>query len=246
MKKLLPPVLFLIVFFAGVELITAVNLVPPYLLPPPSVLFKTLSESHMDLLMAFISSFGCALVGFTLSSVVGLLLSIVFASSVFLTLAFKPFIAFFQTVPIVAIAPLMVVWFGFGSPTTIAAALIVSFFPVLANTTAGFINTPVQLLELFKIYDASKLKTLVYLKIPACMPFYFAGLRVAAGLSVVGTLVGEFVGGGGLGAMIDASMTQQRADLVFLCAILSSMMGLLMIFLVNVAEKILNKWRPLQ
>jgi NitT/TauT family transport system permease protein len=227
-------------------MISTAGIVPAYLLPPPSVLIKTLMESQADLAAAFFSSFYCAIIGFLLSAVLGLLLSVIFASSDFLTLAFRPFIVFFQTVPIVAIAPLMVVWFGFGTPTTIAAALIVSFFPVLANTSAGFLSTNAQLLELFKIYKASKLQTLLFLKFPSCLPYYFAGLRVAAGLSVVGTIVGEFVGGGGLGAMIDASMTQQRADLVFLCAILSSMMGLLMIFLVNSCENLINKWRPLQ
>lgn len=245
MRNWIPPVLLMLLALALLEIVSFLNWVPAFLLPPPHVLLSSFIELKADLLPAAWQSFYCAFIGFILSAFFGFFLALTLSMSAFLSQGLHPFVVFFQTVPIVAIAPLMVVWFGFGVPTTVASSLIVSFFPVLANSLAGFNSCPKELLELFKIYKASKIKILFYLKIPSAAPFYFASLKVSAGLAVVGTIVGEFVGGGGLGSLIDAAMRQQRADIVFLCAILASGIGLFMISVVGVFEQLMNKWRPL-
>ena len=147
--------------------------------------------------------------------------------------AFYPYAVFFQTVPIISIAPLLVIWFGFGQPTVIASAAIVSVFPIIASTLLGLKSTEPSLLDLFKLYTASNRQTLWMLKIPFALPQIFSGLRIASGLAVVGAIVGEFIGGGGLGSVVDAARTQQKIDRVFAAVLISSLLGVVLVGAVN-------------
>ena len=140
--------------------------------------------------------------------------------------AFYPYAIFFQIVPIVAIAPLLVIWFGYGARAVVAAAFIVSVFPVIANTLAGLLSVDPALRDLFRLYGASRAATLWKLQLPWALPYVLTGLRIAAGLAVIGAIVGEFVGGGGLGVVVLEAMRQQRTDLVFAAVGYASLLGL--------------------
>jgi NitT/TauT family transport system permease protein len=157
--------------------------------------------------------------------------------------AVLPFCIFFQTVPVVALAPLMVIWFGFGEPTVIASAAIVSFFPVLANTLLGFESASPEHRELFRSFRATRLQTLRRLEFPAAIPSILSGLRIASGLAVIGAIVGEFVGGGGLGALIDSARTQQKIEMVFAAVLLSSLLGLFLVAAAYLAELALHRFK---
>ena len=158
--------------------------------------------------------------------------------------ALYPYATFFQTVPIVSIAPLLVIWFGFGLRTVVISAFIVSVFPVLANTFSGLRSTDPALVDLFKLYGASKKDTLFKLKLPFAVPQILTGLKISAGLAMIGAVIGEFIAGGGLGGVIDASRTQQRLDKVFAAVLLASFSGVLIVFLLNVIAKyFLKRWR---
>lgn len=241
-----PALLTLIIAIMFFEFITQKEWIPSFLFPAPSAVLKSLGEMSSDYSQAFTSTLTSTLIGLTASAVVGILVAIMFSMNVFLKRALFPFAVFFQTVPIIAIAPLMVIWFGFGEPTVRASAFIVSLFPILANTLVGLDSTDKNLLELFRFYRASKLKTLFKLKIPCAYPYIISGLRIAAGLSVVGAIVGEFVGGGGLGALIDSARTQQRVEIVFAAVLLSSLLGLLLIAGINLCDRAFLKWKPLK
>ena len=141
-------------------------------------------------------------------------------------------------VPLVAIAPMLVIWFGYGAPSVIAAACIVSIFPVIAGTLDGLQSVDPGLRELFGIHRASRLRTWWLLGLPASLPQIFTGLRVAAGLAVIGAVVGEFVGAYGgsrapLGAVIISALKQNRTDVVFAAVVLASALGFALFGVVN-------------
>ena len=157
--------------------------------------------------------------------------------------AFLPYATFFQTVPIVALAPVLVIWFGFGRPTVIASAFIVSIFPIIANSILGIESTIPRLEDLFRLKRASRFATLWKLQLPSAVPAIFAGLRIASGLAVIGAIVGEFIAGGGLGEVVDAARTQQRLDKVFAAVLLSSCLGLILVILIDLASRLtLRSW----
>lgn len=133
----------------------------------------------------------------------------------------------FQTVPIIAIAPLLVIWLGYGMPTVIAAAFIVSVFPIIANTVSGLLSTDRSLVQLFQMFGASRIQTLVQLRIPSAFPQILTGIKISSGLAVIGAIVGEFISGNGLGGVVDAAKNQQRIDRVFAAVLLASLLGIL-------------------
>jgi len=146
-------------------------------------------------------------------------------------------------VPIISIAPLLVIWFGFGQPTVIASAAIVSVFPIIASTLLGLKSTEPALIDLFTLYSASARQMLLMLKIPFALPQIFSGLRIASGLAVVGAIVGEFIGGGGLGSVVDSARTQQRIDRVFAAVLISALLGAVLVGAVNLISALtLGSW----
>ena len=146
--------------------------------------------------------------------------------------------------PRIAVAPLLVIWFGFGLQTVIASAFVASGrLPVIANTLTGILSTDPPLRDLFRLYGASPLVTLLKLRLPAALPQVFTGLRVSAGLAVIGAIVGEFIAGGGLGSVVDIARTQQRIDKVFAAVLLASLLGLGMFGLINLLSHLmLRRW----
>lgn len=239
------PALFALVAGLGIlEFFSQKEIIPSFLFPPPSAIFLSFSELKSDYIVAFTSTLKGTVWGLSLSFLIGTSVAILFSLNQFLKRALLPFAIFFQTVPIIAIAPLMVIWFGFGEPTVRASAFIVSLFPILANTLVGLDATDKNLLELFRFYRASRWQTLSQLRIPSAYPYIIAGLRIAAGLSVIGAIVGEFVGGGGLGALIDSARTQQRVEIVFGAVLLSSLLGLGLVAFINFMNQIILKIKP--
>lgn len=225
------------------ELLTRCGLIANYMLPAPSDVLRSLFIDAEELWRGFLSTSLSAVIGWVASSVFGFAAALAMSLSDSLRRALLPYAVFFQTVPVIALAPVLVIWFGFGRPTVIACAFIVSVFPVIASTHLGLRSTDALLIELFRSYKARPLMVFWRLRIPAALPTIFSGLRVAAGLAVIGAVVGEFIAGGGLGEVIDAARTQQRLDRVFAAIALSSALGLLMVSAINiVARRYLWAW----
>jgi NitT/TauT family transport system permease protein len=217
---------------------------PVYILPPPSLWWQALLEFKVELQSALLSTAANTALGFLISVVIGQSIALLLATSRVLRKLFLPLFIVFQTVPVVAIAPLLVIWFGFGAPTVIAASSIVSVFPILANSLAGLSQTSDEWLELFQSLRASRWQTLCRLKIPAALPAVFMGLRVGLGLALVGCVVGEFIAGSGLGALIDSARTQQRTDLVFATLSILTLLGLVFVGVLDFLWALIKKWRP--
>lgn len=233
MKRALPPLVALVVFLALWEGAVRALDIKAYQLPPPSAVAKALVDDLPALSRALITTGTATLVGFGLSVVLGISTGIVLASSRLLERAVYPYVVLLQTVPIIAIAPMLNIWLGPGLRAATGSALIVSVFPIIANTITGVRSVDPALRDLFKLYGAGPIQTLVKLALPSALPNIFTGLRIAAGLSVIGAIVGEFVAGfaddaAGLGIKILTANKQLRTDLSFAAVAIASALGLVM------------------
>lgn len=214
------------------------------LFPPPSQVFAVFIENHVEFARALSETGTSVLLGFALSIFIGFFISLLMTLIPAVKHAALPFAIFFQTVPIIAVAPLLVIYFGFGQPTVVAATTLVSIFPIIANCVVALSATSLETLELFQLYGASRWQIFWRLRMPSAYLGIYSGLQVAAGLAVIGAVAGEFVAGGGLGAMIDSARTQQRIDIVFAALISLSGLGLVVISLIQVLNWIILKFRP--
>jgi NitT/TauT family transport system permease protein len=241
-ETFLSPLLPLAIAGAIAELAVRSGWVPAYLVPAPSTVAWTL-VSERDLWRATAETGVASVTGFLLSAFFGLSLAIALSSARWVLRMFYPYAVLFQTVPLIAIAPMLVIWIGFGMPTVIASAFIVSVFPVIANSVNGLRSTEPALLDMFRLYGASRGAMLWKLRVPFALPAILTGLRIAGGLAVIGAIVGEFITGGGLGSIIDASRTQQRVDKVFAVLLLASGLGISLFGVVElISRRTLRHW----
>jgi NitT/TauT family transport system permease protein len=244
----LPPLLS----FAGLTLAMEMALwladIPGYLLPRPSQVFAALYIHGAELTRAILRTSLAASTGLIASALLGVAAAIVLASNDWLRRAFYPYAVFFQTVPIIAIAPLLVIWLGYGLKTIMAVSFIVSVFPVIANTLSGLLSSDPALRDLFRLHRASALTTLVKLRIPGAIPQFLTGLRIASGLAVIGAIVGEFVAddyrdGGGIGTLVMVAIKEMKTDKVFAAVLMASLLGLVFFAMVNLISRFtLRHW----
>ena len=238
-----PPLAVLVVAVVALEVGVKAFGVREFLLPRPSTVFRTIVGEGAELWPAAGETALAAVVGFAASAIVGVWAAVLLSSARWVQRAFYPYAVFFQTVPIIAIAPLLVVWIGYGLRTVAVSAFIVSVFPVVASTLAGLLATEPALRDLFRLYGANRVDTMLKLRLPSALPSILTGLRVAAGLAVIGAIVGEFIAGGGLGGVIDVALTQQRVDKVFAGVLLASALGLTLFLAVNLISRLaLRHW----
>ena len=243
LQTVLPPAATFVLTTAAAEIGIRAAGISPLLLPTPSSVARAAVDHSATLLPALAMTAQAVAIGLALSISVGLLVAIALSTSRWVERAFYPYAIFFQIVPIVAIAPLLVIWFGYGLRAVVAAAFIVSVFPVIANALAGLLSVDPALRDLFRLYGASRAATLWKLSLPWALPNVLTGLRIAAGLAVIGAIVGEFVGGGGLGVVVLEAMRQQRTDLVFAAVLHAAALGLALFAAVNVTSHVaLRRW----
>lgn len=240
----LPAWVFLGLLLSIWQWVVAQQWVASYLLPSPLQILDTTVELWPEIWAATLGTARSILWGLGFSVLTGVTMALVFFAIPVVRRAVLPFCIFFQTVPIIAIAPLLVIWFGFGDPTVRASAFIVSLFPILANTLTGLQETDPHLKELFRLYKPSPWQLIARLQIPSALPYILTGIRISAGLAVIGAIVGEFIAGGGLGALIDAARTQQRVDLVFSGVLMSSALALSLVFAIEACSRLLLRGRP--
>ncbi len=220
----------------------------PYLLPTPMSVARAFVSDGPVLFHAVIYTGSAALIGFFGSLVIGTLIAFVFSQSRILRASGYPYFIFLQTVPIVAIAPLIVRWCGYGFQSVALVAMILSLFPILSNGTQGLLEIDPDLLDLFRLNNASRWQVLMKLRFPNSIPRILAGARTASGLSVVGAVVGEFFVGKsmkqfGLGFQIYATNGQSQLDRLFAAVLTSTLFGIAIFGLVNLfSATILSNW----
>jgi NitT/TauT family transport system permease protein len=221
---------------------------PVYLLPSPLLVAREAIGGLSKLADATAITAAAALCGFAASLVIGTLVGFVFSQSGVIRSSCYPYAIFLQTVPIVAIAPLIIIWFDYGFHSVVIVAFIISLFPVITNATTGMLAVDPQMLDLFRLYDATRWQILVKLRLPNSIPFLVAAAKTSSGLAVVGAIVGEFfVGAGmdrfGLGFLIRQKLEQLRTPELFAAVIASTMLGVAIFAVVSLAgARVLARW----
>jgi len=216
---------------------------PTVVLPSPDKVFYAFIDKLPLLLVEGWVTLKETLYGFLLALALGLPMAVAVANSRTLNLMFYPLLVALQSVPKVALAPIVLVWLGTGLESKLAIAWLVAFFPIIVDTAAGLRATPKELVELARSLNASRTQVLIKVQLPAALPFVITGAKVAMTLAVIGAVIGEFIGGDtGLGQRILVASGNQRTDLAFAAILMLSLLGILLFTLVALAEKILCPW----
>ncbi|MEO0957300.1 MAG: ABC transporter permease [Pseudomonadota bacterium] len=189
------PIIVVAASIGAWELIVRVNEIPHYILPGPGRVGSTLLEDWPILWDALLVTLRVTMLALATAIVAGVGLAILFSLSKWIEMSLFPYAVILQVTPIVAIAPLILIYIDSKIVALVVCAWIVAFFPVLSNTTLGLNSADHNLRDLFRIYGASKWQTLRLLQIPSAMPYFLAGLKIAGGLSLIGAIVAEYVAG---------------------------------------------------
>jgi NitT/TauT family transport system permease protein len=225
------------------EAVTRALRVPNFIMPAPSaILAEGWRWRHHFVGHIWVTLYE-TLGGFALSMVVGVPLAVLIVYSTSLRRALYPLIVLMQSVPKIAIAPVLLLVLGHGEIPKVIVAFLVAFFPVVVDTATGLAATPPELLDLSRSYRASAFKTFLKVRLPMAMPFVFSGAKVAITLSVIGAVVGEFVGSDqGLGYVILSATSYWKTELAFSSMILLSVMAIVLFGAVSLVERLACPW----
>jgi len=237
------PALTLVAALGLWEAATVVFKIPRFVMPAPSAILSEGWEWRYRFINHTWITLYETLGGFALSIVVGVPLAVMIVYSPALKSALYPLIVLTQSVPKIAIAPVLLLVVGHGEFPKVIVAFLVAFFPVVVDTATGLAATPPELLDLSSSYRASAFKTFVKVRLPMALPFIFAGAKVAITLSVIGAAVGEFVGSdAGLGYVILSATSYWKTELAFSSMILLSLMAILLFGAVSLVERFTCPW----
>lgn len=250
----------------GWEMGVRISGIPPYLLPGPLLVLQTLVQEWGSLFPSLLITLKITVVAFIAAIVSGLLVAILFAQSKWIERSFFPYAVILQTTPIVAIAPLIILWVrqGFAQPWVMQAvpnadetstfvslvicAWIVAFFPILSNTTLGLNSADHNLINLFQLYNASRWQTLLYLRLPSALPYFLGGLRISGGLALIGAVVAEFVAGtggtrSGIAYQILMSSFNLQIPRMFAALLMTTVLGVAIFALLTLlSDLLLRHW----
>ncbi|MGK7903986.1 MAG: ABC transporter permease [Hormoscilla sp.] len=231
------------------EIGVRVSGIPYYLLPSPSLVLQTLISDWNELFASLLITLKITLVAFIVAAISGLAIAILFAQSKWIERSFFPYAVILQTMPIVAIAPLIIIWLRDNTfAALVLCAWIVAFFPIVSNTTLGLNTVDSNLSDLFKLYKASRWQTLLYLRLPSALPYFLAGLRISGGLSLIGAVVAEFVAGtggarSGLAYQILNASYNLQIPRMFAALLLITMLGVIIfVLLMFLSDFLLRNW----
>lgn len=212
-------------------------------LPSPADIVAV-SWRRYDLLLAETwPTFFESVCGFALALVLGIPMAVCVANSRLLNLSLYPILIATQSIPKVAVAPIILVWFGLGMQSKLAIAFLVAFFPVVVDTATGLQETPPGLLELGRSLRASRWQVFWKIQLPAALPFIFSGAKVAVTLAVIGAVIGEFVGSAdGLGNLLLSANAQLDGPLAWAALVWLSVLGILLFIAVVVAQRLAMPW----
>jgi NitT/TauT family transport system permease protein len=241
------PIVVLALGLAIWELVVRIENIPPYVLPAPGVIVQTLAADWALLSQSLLVTLVTTFEGFLLAAVGGVGLAILFNQSRVVEYSFYPYAVILQVTPIVAVAPLLLIYLP-QHAAVLACAWIVAFFPVLANTTLGLHSVDRNLTDLFSLYGASHGQALWRLKLPSAMPYILGGLRIAGGLSLIGAVVAEIAAGSagagsGLAYRIAESGYRLNIPRMFAALLLLSVAGIVIFYLLSLTNFLaLRRW----
>lgn len=243
-SRFLPPVLAFAVLIGLWELYVVVGNVSPVVLPSPSEILTALIHNNAALTSAALVTTEETVLGFIAGAVLGVILAAGISASRFISTTLLPILIASQSIPKLALAPVVLLWLGYGIDSRIFIAAIVSFFPVVISTAAGLSATPKSLLELSRSLRASRMNIFFKIRLRYALPEFFSGLKVAVTLAVVGAVIGEFIGSDqGLGFIVLSATAHLGAPLAFASLVWLSVIGTVLFLLIVVWERIAVPWR---
>jgi NitT/TauT family transport system permease protein len=246
--RIAAPALLGLLMLALWEGIVRVAAIPPYILPGPILVARTLVADWNSLLPSLGVTLAITFEALGAAVVVGVLLAVLFSLSRWLELSLFPYAVVLQVTPIVAIAPLIIVWANDIDLSLLICAWLVAFFPILSNTILGLRSVDANLLDLFELYGAGRWRTLVHLRLPSALPYFLGGLRISGGLALIGAVVAEFVAGtggsaSGLAWRILESSYQLKIPRMFAALFLISGAGIgIFLLLTLLSHLLLRRW----
>jgi NitT/TauT family transport system permease protein len=251
LRILFPPAVVLVVAITGWYAVSYLILSPDerFLLPPPHDVVRVgfLDRDNLvDLLQALGLSARVAMLGLAVAVIVGVGLAVIMSQARWLERSLYPYAVVLQTVPILALVPMFGFWFGFGFFCRVLVCVLIAIFPIIANTLFGLTSVADNHHDLFTLHHAGRLSRLVRLQIPAATPSIFTGLRISAGLSVIGAIVGDFFfkqGQPGIGILIELYRQRLQSEQLFAAVILSSLFGLTVFWAFGfLARTVVGRW----
>jgi NitT/TauT family transport system permease protein len=247
-QRILVPAVVAAVLLLLWQAAVVVYKIPAFLIPTPAVIFMTLVHDWPLLGSSMLFTLKITVLSFALSIVIGVLLAFVFVQSRLIETAFFPYAVLLQVTPIVAIAPLIIIWVQNTTLALVVCSTLVAVFPIISNTTLGLRSVPPGLLAYFKLQQASRLQVLLRLRVPTALPYFFGALRIACGLALIGAVVAEFVAGTGgsntgLAYQILQSGYQLNIPRLFAALTLISFVGIALFALMSLLSKIaIGRW----
>jgi len=241
----LPAVILLLATIVVWEAVVRIFSISAFIIPAPSEIAQSLVAQWGTLMQATLVTAGEILFGFLVSVVVGIAIALVIVRFDWLGRALYPLVVLFQNVPKVALAPIFILWFGYGLAPKSGLILVIAFFPVTLSMLAGMQSVDRSLLSLMNSVGASRTQILFRIRVPHSLPNLMAGTKIAATLSVIGAIVGEFAGASdGLGYVIQFASTQLDTALVFAALLLVSVLGIAFYYAAEILERIVVPWAP--
>ena len=238
------PLLLLVLLAVTWEIAVRVNDTPRWMLPPPSDIARSFGEDWRLLARHTRVTLGEVLLGFGLALVAGIATGVAIDSSVILRRTIYPLVIASQTIPLVALAPLMLIWFGYGLLPKILITALIGFFPIAVSTVDGLRSADREMIALLRTMGATAWQRFRLIRIPASLPLIFSGARVAITFCVIGAIFGELVGASaGLGYLMERSAAQFQTDRVFACIVILSLMGIGLFSMLTLAERLALPWR---
>ena len=239
----LAPTLFFVGILGAWELLVKVLSVPEYILPTPTMIIKEIAANlNLYLFHSGITIFE-VVSEYVIVNIIGFFIAIIFTYSKTMERGLYPYIIALKTTPIIAIAPILVVWFGSGISSKIATAALICFFPMVVNTVKGLHSVDNDAINLLRSFKATKFQVFMKLRLPAASPYIFSALRISTGLAVVGAVVGEFVGAKyGLGFLTLTSSYYLDTTKMFAAVVMSAFIGVTFFFIVSQIEKKIVFW----
>jgi NitT/TauT family transport system permease protein len=210
------------------QAVVTITRVAPYIVPSPLAIFGAFLDDAAELLRALLATLSVTFAALILAVILGVAMACAMAANRWARAAIEPWAVILQVTPVVAIAPLIIIWIGNPFAAMVVCATVVAFFPVFSNTASGLAATPPELLDLFHLNGASRTQEIFLLRLPAALPYFLAGLRVSGGLALVGAVVAEFVtGAGGLASglafrILEAGYRLQTARMFAALGLLSA------------------------
>lgn len=243
----LPPLLLLVALLGGWEAWVRTFDTKPYVLPAPSRIWRAFLETRDTLPGHTRTTITEALLGLGLAAVIGVLLAAVIALVPLVRRVLYPILVASQTIPMVVLAPLLILWFGFGIGPKVGVVTLICFFPIVVSTVDGFTSADQEMVGLVRSMGAKRLGVLRYVLIPSALPGVFAGLKIAAAYAVLGAVIGEWVGASsGLGIFITRAQDSFRVDRVFVAVFVIAIVSMALFAAVHIAARLATPWMYIQ